>query len=245
MESTTIHMYSTIYYIYSVILDWIMKLQNWQCTMGFPGGSVDKICSVCRLMSSWLSTFYMVSLLLLTPQIYNYLTWLGSWGHHSRSSVEPDGSCHTSCWRFSTSGSLSSFKHDSCQYSYWLQCPQKQFFQYPGFHGFFDLLFSFFFSPQPSSIVMSSSLEHFTLFWNTSHFWFLYSSLDKCIQCPLLLLFLNTASICGRLPQNLVCRFLFSLPMLYASLQSIFSVISHYSHSPNSEFSTFAPEGSA
>ena len=214
-------------------MDWIIKLQNWQFYMGFPGGSVGKesACNVCRLMSSWLSTLlYGQPRITDTPNTHNYLTWLGSWGHHSRSSVDPDGSCFSFPFEdFPHLAHYHSFKQDSCQYSYWLQCPQKQFFQYSGFSRFFwPFLFFHLKCPIPLSCLQHWSSSFY--FWNTTLFWFLYSSLDKCIQYPLLVSVSQLTSICG-VPQNLVFGFLFFFTYALASLLSIFSVISHYSYS--------------
>ena len=193
-----------------------MKLQNWQFYMGFPGGSVGKesACNVCRLMSSWLSTLlYGQPCITDTPNTHNYLTWLGSWGHHSRSSVDPDGSCFSFPFEdFPHLAHYHSFKHDSCQYSYWLQCPQKQFFQYSGFSRFFDL-FSFFTSnAQFHCHVFSIGALHFIsgipLFFGsyiphwTSVFnilcWFLFLDWPLSVGCP----------------RTWSSDFFFSLPML-------------------------------
>lgn len=133
--------------------------------------------------------FYMVSLLLLTPQILTIVWfWLGSWAITQDHLWWPWWLLlFLTLWRFSTSGSLSLFQIWFLSTgSYWLQCPQKQFFQYPGFSWFFLPLLSFFTSnAQFHCHVFIIGALHFC-FWNTSHFWFLYSSLDKCIQCPLL-----------------------------------------------------------
>lgn len=96
------------------------------------------------------------------------------------------------------------------------------------FKVFWPLLFFHLKCPIPLSCLQHWSTSFY--FWNTTLFWFLYSSLDKCIQYPLLVSISRLTSICG-VPQNLVFRFLFFFTYALASLLSIFSVISHFSYS--------------